>query len=63
MQLLFKTRSAEYTGEGGLPNGTFDDTSTWKPMTKYLEDGAVNYPDKPMFKIANGEGKVIEPYS
>ena len=63
MQLLFKTRSAEYTGEGGLPNGTFDDTSTWKPMTKYLEDGAVNYPDKPMFKIANGEGKVIETYS
>jgi len=63
MQLLFKTRSAEYTGEGTLPNGTFDDTSTWKPMTRYLEDGAVNYPDKPMFKIANAEGQVVETYS
>ena len=63
MQLLFKTRSPEYTGSGSLPNGTFDDTSTWKPVTKYLEDGAVNYPDKPMFKIANGEGSVVETYS
>ena len=63
MQLLFKTRSPEYTGSGALPNGTFDDTSTWKPVTKYLEDGAVNYPDKPMFKIANGEGSVVETYS
>ena len=63
MQLLFKTRSAEYTGSGSLPNGSFDDTSAWKPMTKYLEDGAVNYPDKPMFKIADTEGNVVETYS
>ena len=63
MQLLFKTRSAEYTGSGSLPNGSFDDTSAWQPMTKYLEDGAVNYPDKPMFKIADTEGIVVETYS
>ena len=50
-------------GTGGLPNGTFKDTSTWKPITKYLEDGAINYPDKAMFKIGNPEGEIIETYS
>ena len=37
MELLFKTRSTEYTGPGGLPNGSLDNTGEWKPMTKYLE--------------------------
>ena len=50
-------------GTGGLPNGTFKDTSTWKPITKYLEDGAINYPDKAMFKIGNPEGEIVETYS
>ena len=40
MELLFKTRSTEYTGPGELPNGSLDDTSNWQPMTKYLEAGA-----------------------
>ena len=63
MRLFFRPVDKKYLGQGELPNGTFDDTSTWKPITKYLEDGAVNYPDKPMFKIANAEGAVIETYS
>ena len=63
MELLFKTRSTEYTGPGSLPNGSLDNTSEWQPMTKYLEAGAQNYPDKPMFKIADGEGKVVETYT
>ena len=32
-------------------------------MTKYLEAGAENYPDKAMFKIADGDGKVVETYT
>ena len=63
MELLFKTRSTEYTGPGSLPNGSLDNTSEWQPMTKYLEAGAENYPDKAMFKIADGDGKVIETYT
>ena len=63
MRLFFRPVDKKYLGQGALPNGTFDDTSTWKPITKYLEDGAVNYPDKPMFKIANADGKVTESYS
>ena len=63
MELLFKTRSEEYTGPGILPNQSFDDTTQWKPMTKYLESGAVSYPDKAMFKIANSAGEVVETYS
>ena len=63
MRLFFRPVDKKYLGQGALPNGTFDDTSTWKPITKYLEDGAVNYPDKPMFKIADTEGNVVETYS
>jgi len=63
MELLFKTRSTEYTGPGGLPNGSLDNTAEWKPMTKYLELGAENYPEKAMFKIADGNGKVVETYT
>ena len=63
MELLFKTRSTEYTGPGGLPNGSLDNTSEWKPMTKYLEIGAENYPEKAMFKIADSDGKVVETYT
>ena len=29
-------------------------------MTKYLEIGAENYPEKAMFKIADSDGKVVE---
>ncbi|MBT3475451.1 AMP-binding protein [bacterium] len=63
MELLFKTRSEEFTGPGTLPNGSFDDTDKWQPMTKYLEAGALNFPDKAMFKIANGKGEVVETYT
>ena len=63
MRLFFRPVDKKYLGVGELPNGTFDDTSTWKPITKYLEDGAISHPDKPMFKIGDGEGKVIETYS
>ena len=52
MELLFKTRSEEFTGPGSLPNGSLDDTSSWQPMTKYLEAGAENYPEKAIFIIS-----------
>ena len=63
MRLFFRPVDKKYLGLGALPNGTFDDTSTWKPITNYLEDGAVNYPDRSMFKIGNGDGKIVETYS
>ncbi len=63
MLLLFKPRDSKYTGEGTLPNGTFDDTSEWLPITRYLEKGAENYPDKTMFRVADKDGKLVESYS
>jgi crotonobetaine/carnitine-CoA ligase len=63
MLLLFKPRDPKYTGKGTLPNGTFDDTSEWLPITRYLEKGAENYPDKTMFRVADKDGKLVESYS
>ena len=63
MLLLFKPRDPKYTGEGTLPNGTFDDTSEWLPITRYLEKGAENYPDKMMFRVADKDGTLVESYS
>ena len=63
MELFFKPIKNEYLGAGELPNGNFDNTNKWKPLTKYLEDGAKNYPEKLMFKIGDTKGKIIEEYS
>lgn len=63
MLLLFKPRDSKYLGKGTLPNGTFDDTSEWLPITTYLERGAENYPDKTMFRVADKDGKLVESYS
>ncbi|MGH7801390.1 MAG: AMP-binding protein [Thermodesulfobacteriota bacterium] len=63
MRLLFKPRDPKYLGQGTLPYGTFDDTSEWLPITKCLEKGALMFPDKPMFKIADKDGNIVETYS
>jgi len=56
MELLFKPRDPQYIGEGTLPNGTFDNTSKWQPITKYLEKGAKKFPKKVMLKVADNMG-------
>ena len=63
MRLLFKPRDSKYLGQGTLPYGTFDDTSEWLPITKCLEKGAETFPDKPMFKVADKDGNIVETYS
>src|SRR3990172_1183260 len=63
MRLLFKPRDSKYLGQGTLPYGTFDDTSEWLPITKCLEKGAEMFPDKPMFKVADKDGNIVETYS
>ncbi|MGH7900998.1 MAG: AMP-binding protein [Thermodesulfobacteriota bacterium] len=63
MQLLFKPRGSKYLGKGTLPNGTFDDTSKWLPVTRYLEKGAKKYPDKTMFRVADKDGNLAESYT
>jgi crotonobetaine/carnitine-CoA ligase len=63
MLLLFKPRDSRYLGEGTLPNGTFDDTSEWLPITRYLEKGAESYPDKTMFRVADKDGNLVESYT
>jgi carnitine-CoA ligase len=63
MLLLFKPREKKYLGKGRLPNGTFDDTSRWMPITRYLEKGAEKYPEKMMFRVADKDGNLTESYS
>jgi len=63
MRLLFKPRDDQYTGEGDLPFGNFENTLEWKPVTNYLEQGAEMFPDKPMFKIGDRDGKIVESYT
>jgi len=58
MKLLFKPRDPKYIGRGTLPFGTFDDTSKWQPLTKYLEKGAEMFPDKTMFRVADRDGSL-----
>ena len=63
MRLLFKPRDAKYTGDGDLPFGNFEDTHEWKPVTYYLEQGTEMFPDKPMFKVGDRDGKIVESYT
>ncbi|NIP32153.1 MAG: AMP-binding protein [Candidatus Dadabacteria bacterium] len=63
MQLLFKPRDLKYIGNGDLPNGTFDNTNDWLPITRYLEKGAESYPDKNMFRIGDTNGNIVESYT
>jgi crotonobetaine/carnitine-CoA ligase len=63
MILLFKPRDSQYVGIGDLPFGSFDDTSKWLPITKYLEQGAVSFPDKTMFRVADRNGSLTESYT
>jgi len=63
MLLLFKPRESKYLGEGTLSNGSFDDTSKWLPVTRYLEVGAENYPDKTLFRVADAEGNLTESFT
>ena len=63
MRLLFRPRDAKYLGEGTLPFGNFEDSTEWQPITKCLEMGAEQFPDKAMFKIANNNGEVSESYT
>ena len=63
MRLLFKPRDTKYTGDGDLPFGNFEDTHEWKPVTYYLEQGAEMFPDKPMFKVGDRDGKIVESYT
>jgi len=63
MKLLFKPRDEKHLGEGDLPFGTFDDTSNWLPITRYLEMGAERIPRKILFKVANNDGILKEQYT
>lgn len=63
MRLLFKPRGSKYVGEGTLPFGTFDDTTQWLPVTKYLEMGAEQFPDKTLFRVADNDGNINESYT
>lgn len=63
MRLLFRPRDTQYLGEGTLPFGNFEDTTEWQPITKCLEMGAEQFPDKAMFKVANNDGVVSESYT
>ncbi len=63
MRLLFKPRDKKYIGKGNIPNGTFENTNSWLPITRYLEKGADAYPDRLMFKMADSEGNIVESHT
>ena len=63
MQLFFRPTENKYEGEGILPHGTFNNTNDWNPLIKYLEKGAIEFPDKTMFKMGDGNGKIIEQFT
>ena len=63
MQLFFRPTENKYEGEGILPHGTFNNTNEWNPLIKYLEKGALEFPDKIMFKMGDGNGKIIEQFT
>ncbi|NIT14211.1 MAG: AMP-binding protein [Candidatus Dadabacteria bacterium] len=63
MRLLFKPRGSKYVGEGTLPHGTFDDTTQWLPITRYLEMGAEQFPDKTLFRVADNDGNLTESFT
>lgn len=63
MRLLFRPRDPKYTGSGNLPFGNFENTLEWKPITNCLEQGAEIFPEKPMFKVGDRDGNVVESYT
>ncbi len=63
MELLFRPRDKKYVGSGTLPFGTFDETTEWKPVYVYLEQGAQLFPDKCMYKVADTEGNLDDGYT
>jgi len=63
MILFLKPRDSKYLGKGTLPHGSFDDTSSWLPITRYLEKGAEIFPEKTMFRVADKEGNLRESFS
>ena len=63
MRLLFRPRDAQYTGSGDLPFGNFENTTEWRPITNCLEQGAEMFADKPMFKVGDRDGNIIESYT
>lgn len=63
MKLLFRPRNPEFIGAGSLPFGTFDDTEKWKPIYRYLEQGAELFPEKKLFSVADGDGNITKSYT
>ena len=63
MRLLFRPRDGQYTGGGDLPFGNFENTQEWKPITNCLEQGAEMFADKPMFKVGDRDGNIVETYT
>jgi len=63
MILFLKPRDSKYLGKGTLPHGSFDDTSSWVPITRYLEKGAEIFPEKTMFRVADKGGNLRESFS
>ena len=63
MRLLFRPRDGQYTGGGDLPFGNFENTLEWKPITNCLEQGAEMFADKPMFKVGDRDGNIVESYT
>jgi acyl-CoA synthetase (AMP-forming)/AMP-acid ligase II len=63
MLLYFRPRDPKFIGAGTLPHGSFDDTSKWLPITRYLEKGAEMFPEKVMFRVGDRDGNLTESYS
>ena len=63
MLFYFRPRNSRFVGRGRLPHGSFDDTSKWLPITRYLERGARKFPDKTMFRVSDRDGNLNESYS
>ncbi len=63
MKLLFRPRDPKFIGTGSLPFGTFDDTGKWKPIYRYLEEGAELFPEKKLFSIADRDGNIAQSYT
>lgn len=63
MKLLFRPRDPKFIGAGSLPFGTFDDTEKWKPIYRYLEQGAELFPEKKLFSVADRDGNITKSYT
>ncbi len=62
MKLISRPRDEKYIGKGTLPNGPLNDTRKWLPVTRYLEAGALSYPEKTMFSMGDADGEITESY-